>query len=290
MQSKYLELAGKGKNDWWRYLLGILLILVIWIYVGGIAAWIFLSFFTTDIAQPTPLLTYVSSKITDAFLWLGVFLTVTRLHRRPFLSLISVNGSISIRRFLSGLAVWFSMLSIVLLGNILFTSNKFLFNPDLGQWFVLIPLALILTPIQASSEELLMQGYILQGFARITRKPVFPIICTSLLFLIGHLHRVEMKRGLIWGGLFYIIVSVFNSIITLKDNRLELAAGLHTATNFYSVLIVQGTDIPFSTALLQVKSRDPKVSLGMCLLLMLGFYFIFFIKPKVILGFGKCKK
>ena len=34
MNRSYLKLAREGNNDWWRYMVGILFIIVFWGYIG----------------------------------------------------------------------------------------------------------------------------------------------------------------------------------------------------------------------------------------------------------------
>jgi hypothetical protein len=68
------------------------------------------------------------------------------------------------------------------------------------------------------------------------------ITITSLLFTIPHLGNPEMARGEVWGALGYFGFGVFCAVITLQDQGLELALGVHAANNLFASVLVNSWD------------------------------------------------
>ena len=255
MSQSYLEIAKQGKNAWWRYLLGILLIIFFWIIIGTIATLILvipivllpLTPGTTDaytaqqqlqdFFQTRSVINYIIQNINFLFFALGIFLTVKLLHQRKFLTLVSAEAKINFRRFFVGFGAWFFILaSITVISFILEPDNfEFAFKPS--QWLILLPCALILTPIQTSTEELFFRGYLMQGLGLITKQPLILMFINGVLFMVPHLANPEVQRGAVWVALYFFAFGVFCSFITLKDNRLELALGVHGANNLLHIFV-----------------------------------------------------
>jgi hypothetical protein len=60
---------------------------------------------------------------------------------------------------------------------------------------IFLPVALVLTPLQASVEEFFFRGYLMQGIALKTRNAIIPIVLSSFLFMLPHLLNPEVKSG-----------------------------------------------------------------------------------------------
>jgi len=256
MNQAYLDIARQGKNNWWRYLLGTILIVFFWLILGGIVAGLFLVIpflnkglssseltrqIEASLRKPT-IQSYLIINIQFILFLLGIFLSMKWLHKRRFLTLVGADAKIKWERFFQGFGVWF-LIQLVLFGiSYLFDPNnlEFIFKP--GQWLILLAFAVILTPIQTSTEELFFRGYILQGLGLITKQPLILMIINGFLFMLPHLANPEVQRGFLWMALYYFAFGVFCSLLTLKDNRLELAFGAHAANNLFIILFVTTKD------------------------------------------------
>ena len=256
MSQTYLDIARQGKNNWWRYLLGIILILFFWFIVGGIAAGILLILplasqglssleltqqIEASLRKPS-IQTYLIINIQFIFFCFGIFLSMKWLHQRRFLTLVGADAKIRWQRFFQGFGVWFLIQSILFAISYALNPNdlEFAFKPV--QWLILLACALILTPIQTSTEELFFRGYILQGLGLITKQPLILMIINGVLFMLPHLANPEVQRGFLWMALYYFAFGVFCTLLTLKDNRLELAFGAHAANNLFVILFVSTKD------------------------------------------------
>jgi membrane protease YdiL (CAAX protease family) len=173
MGAAFLSAANQGKNNWWRYGLGILLIAFFWIFLGAIPLMIWGLYNPADILmQPTTPLAqvwqYAMISLSFVFFLVGLFITVTKIHQRRFLTLVQANGTVRIKRILQGAGVWVALMGLSYAIEAIFFPSHFVltFSPV---WFILVPIALVLTPIQSATEELFFRGYLLQGLGQFTR-------------------------------------------------------------------------------------------------------------------------
>ena len=278
MTHSYLNLSQQGNSSLWHYLVGILLIFFFWFFLGGI----FVSIITINFKQSIFIHEYFVSKLPDIFSCLGVFLSVVWVHQRRLTTLFGVKDSVQIKRLLLGFGIWSLLLAIFLTTSFLINPRKYLFTFNADRWLIFLPFALVFTPIQVLSEELLFRGYLLQGLSKLTKQPLILIILNSLLFAVPHFSTSEMQRGAVWMSLYYFVWGVFLAAITLKDNRIELALGIHMATNLYSVLFVQATDSAIATPTIwKVTPNHPTYSIALILVLIAICYFALFLKRKV---------
>ena len=119
------------------------------------------------------------------------------------------------------------------------------FNPE--KFAVFVVLALVLIPFQASFEEYLFRGHMLQGLGLATKTRWVPLLVTSFLFGIMHIGNPEVdKLGMII-MFYYIGTGLFLGILTLMDEGLELALGFHAANNLIGALLVTSDWSAFQT-------------------------------------------
>ncbi|PZV10052.1 MAG: hypothetical protein DCF22_17480 [Leptolyngbya sp.] len=280
MGIKFLAAVNQEKNRWIYYSLGFLCIITsawtgvfvsisfmnlipqISFFLGketttyhSITAWIGV-WVLSEIAN------FIISTIPFFFLLIGVFIATEWIHQRKFLTLINPTGFVQWRRLTLGFRVWFFILSLQLCGELLWMPHHFEWSFQPLQWIVFLPIALILTPLQTSTEEVLFRGYFLQAIKQLIKQPVVLAITTSLPFVMAHFSNSEMNRGSVWTGLTYGVLSLFLVAVTLKDNRLELALGIHAANNLFILLIANSADssLRSPSLLTQVAFAEPQVS------------------------------
>jgi uncharacterized protein len=103
MSLDYLSIAPQGKNEWWRYVLGIFLSLFFWMIIGGIVS-IMVAFFFTGGVKMQGVMTFISSRSTGAFVvnnipfvfwFLGTVLAVWGIHGRSAWGLIGADQRIN---------------------------------------------------------------------------------------------------------------------------------------------------------------------------------------------------
>ena len=178
---------------------------------------------------------------------LVLFVWVKWLHKQSIRSLTTSRSKVDWNRVFFSFFVWsiFSIFSILLMYFL--SPNDFIINFKLMPFLILTLLGVILIPIQTSFEEYLFRGYMMQGIGLTTRRKIFPLLITSLLFGIMHIANPEVdKMGNII-LIYYIGTGFFLGIITLMDEGMELALGFHAANNLVGALLVTSDWTAFQT-------------------------------------------
>ena len=113
------------------------------------------------------------------------------------------------------------------------------FQLEWKTWLPLVAIALLIMPMQTSFEELLFRGYLLQGLGLGTNSRLVALVITSLLFGGMHYFNPEIQEfGLLLMMPYYIGMGLFLGILTLMDESLELALGIHAANNIFGAAFV----------------------------------------------------
>jgi uncharacterized protein len=290
----FLDLARQGKNQWWRYLIGILSILTIWLLTSTIVVaiaflyWMANTGLSTDTSiygaqkfdawlQTPNTMVYIFLNLPFVFPLLTIFVLTKWFHQRPIGTLISARRSPNWKRIFAGAWVWglLFILSEVLLYLMHPQAYKFTFEPL--SWLILVSVAFVLTPLQTSAEEFFFRSYLLQGMGLLVRNRVVLAVLNGILFTIPHLSNPEIARnpGLI--ALNYFGMGIFLAYITLRDQSLDLALGAHAANNLCSFLLVNTADsvIPTNALVTVTQPEHPAISL-LILAIMVGMFNFYF--------------
>lgn len=292
MANPYLSLAKQGKNDWWRYFFSLIVILFFY-QVIGIIPYAILSVALTIDSNPNtqfnsetlqfegigPLLPYLVVNFVLFSLLAGLYLVLRLVHKRRLITLITPYSRISWKRIFQGFGLYFLLLSTASAIAIGFSPGEYqvTFNP--GQFFLFLPIALVLTPIQTTAEELFFRGYLMQGISLLNRKPLVPILGSSVLFMLPHLLNPEAQSNLLLMATLYLCFGLFFAFITVRDNSLELAIGTHAANNLFVALIVNYADSALpSPSIFTASQINPLISLMSFIAIAAIFYLIIFRK------------
>lgn len=292
MIDKFLAIAQTGKNQWWRYLLGILLTFFSWQVVGVVPFILLAVFLQSDSSAESkfnpqiskfegvePIFPYIGLNLAFVCFLIGLYIAVRFIHQRRFITLVTPSNKINWSRILQGIGVWWILATLIsVIESIISPENyQLTFNP--GSFLIFVPIALVLTSLQASTEELFFRGYLMQGIGLTTRKAIIPIVVTSILFMLPHLLNPEVKAGFYLLATYYLLLALFLAFITVKDNSLELALAAHIGNNLFAVLFVNYTDSALpSPSVFTIQKIDPVYNLVSSLVIFAGFYWFFFIR------------
>lgn len=112
------------------------------------------------------------------------------------------------------------------------------FTPPTGGalWLSLLVVVLVV-PVQATAEEYVFRGYLMQSIGRWLRHPLFAILLPVPLFVIGHLYDPVGQAGV---ALFAIAAGW----LTWRTGGLEAAIAVHIVNNLLAFVtgIVAGSD------------------------------------------------
>ena len=251
-----LNQSFKGLNELWRYLIGILIVFCFY-FLGqlplyGIVFWKF----SSDTSLGEEALAQFESNLDFEMLGLnknigflllilmfgfalfGLYLVVKYLHQKDLKTYITSNERIDFRKIFFGFGLW--MIVSVLLEAISYLLSpetySFRWVPD--SFIPLLIISIVFLPIQTSFEELFFRGYIMQGITFFAKNKWLPILLSSIFFGLVHGTNPEVAKYGFWTMQFYyIIAGLFLALITVLDDGLELALGVHAATNIFGATL-----------------------------------------------------
>lgn len=268
---RYLALVHHGRNQWWRYLAGVLVILLFAEVLGIIPFYLLRQHY-----DYSGLRAFLALNFGVLIELAGLLIAVMLIHRRSVLSLVTPHARFDWRRAMQGFAVWFALdAAASVIESWLFPGRyRLTFNPD--SFFMFAAVALCLTPLQTATEELLFRGYVMQGLGLLVKKPALIAIASGVIFMLPHLANPEVAHNPLLVPPQYLVIGLLLAAVTLRDGRLELAIGIHTANNLFSGLVANYEDSVFTTDAIFTSTFDPVYSLAALIVASAAAYLIFF--------------
>nr|WP_238717933.1 CPBP family intramembrane glutamic endopeptidase [Petrachloros mirabilis] len=249
----YVEAAGWGKYRWWRYVLGLVVIFFVGLVVNGITVprVAFLlggqealaAFSRLDYAALGLVGGFVAFRASFPFFLAGILIAVTLIHQRHPRTLVTAREKISWRRVGHGFVAWFVPFWLIAgLGQYFFYPDTFSFNVDFNfaTFALFVPIALIFTAIQTTTEELFFRSYIVQGASIVWSNRVFLALLPAVIFALAHLLNPEASAGG-WLTVFFnyfLVPGLVWTVVSLIDGTIELAIGVHFANNISGNLLM----------------------------------------------------
>ena len=190
----------------------------------------------------------VSTLLTFAGVWLGVWVAMRFLHRERVGRLFGASRRLSRTGFVNGLIA-------VLFTSVLTEIGFYLLAPELqrgpvslGLWFAVFVPVVLLALVQTSSEEILFRGYLLRGRAARFRSPLVWAVLPTLLFTLLHWNTgavAAMNVGVLVsiGGFAALLVA-----LVYATGNLGAAMGAHLGNNLIGFLFIshENTLSPFA--------------------------------------------
>ena len=236
----FLDNATEGKNNWWRYLITIILTWGTPVVILTIIFFILSRFnpikLLSLLSQPISLIVLVG--ISDILSLIFLYIGVRYIHERKFISLVNADSKFSWSRILKGGVIWFGILTLGLIITLLLNLTDLNVTFNSQPFITLLIISLIVFPIQASFEELFFRGYLMQGIGLTSKYPIVPLITTSIIFALLHFPNGANTLTSVDIVIQALIIGLTLGIITLGENRLETAMGVHIANNIFVALIV----------------------------------------------------
>ena len=287
----FLEKVYEGKSDIGRWVAMIVILVVITQFVGGVPLGLLIFFKMSDNPDleldPENLLNlsaYDISPLTGLVLMLVPFILgfitlmilMKPIHERPMLSVVTGSDSFRWKRFFWGAGVWFLLLAIYATLASVTGMQKIELQFKPATLLTLVAISVLLLPLQSGFEEVLFRGYLMQGFAKVFKYRLWPLLLTATIFGGLHFFNPEVREfgaeivmpQYIWFGIFF-------GICTLLDDGLELAWGVHAMNNiFLSVFFTQDSSALQTPALYRITEFNPLFDLVALLLISVVFILI----------------
>lgn len=187
---------------------------------------------------------------------IAFLISIKKIHHKTLTSVLTGYDKFRFNRFWFAFAIWSVLVGIATLVEYFLNPQEFTFNFDLSGFLIGLILLVIFMPIQSGFEEVFFRGYLMQGLSLITKNGITPLIITSLLFGAAHMSNPEVKEyGWAMMLSYYVFFALFMGAITLIDEGLELAIGIHTANNIMASILVSSDHSVIKTySILEEKS------------------------------------
>ena len=253
---RHLECVKPVRNQWYWYLLVLFLCLMVSNTIGAIPLFLIMlssilknGFDMSAISSLSKMdfsatgidlnLIFAAMLFSFVVILITAVLLIRFFHQRSWKEVINGTNRVRWSRFFFGMLVW-GLISLVLFAISYLTEPeiiRFRFEPL--NFFILLVIALIFIPIQSSSEEFLFRGYLTQGVASWTKSRWWAIIIPSVLFGLIHSANPEIQEY----GFFtmmpqYIFLGLLFGLMTVLDDGIELAMGVHTINNLFGATLV----------------------------------------------------
>lgn len=244
-------------NSWWRYLVMFVAVLIGVLAIGSIMTFGIMYGFAEDPEQallalakagtagidmsalgmpPSASLAMVVAPFACGLL---VIFALTRpLHVRPIKSIITGASSVRWSRIAIGFGLWFGVSLLLEIGNYQLSPENYTFSFDPSIFWPAFIGAALLLPFQTSFEEVALRGYLMQGLGLATKSPFIALLLSSIAFGLLHFANPEVGEYGPMIMIYYIGTGLFLGLITIMDEGLELALGVHFANNLYAATIV----------------------------------------------------
>lgn len=215
------------------------------------------------------------------FIILLMFLlfAVSKLHKRPIITLFTTRLEIDVKRIFFAFAIWSVFLSGSLVLSVLMGAElKWNFNPK--TFLMLTGISFFILPLQTTFEELFFRGYLIQSFARRFKTPLFPMIFSGVIFGLMHFSNPEVNVLGFEIITYYILTGIFTNLMAVMDEGLELGIGFHAANNIFGCLVITNNWQVFQTDALWMDMSKPAIGLDLYITLFVFFPLMLFIFSK----------
>ena len=273
--TSFLTDFSADKRPFGFYLIGSLVI-ILFSFLGQVPMLLFFSEDAVPSNDPFSYFSHLDSNLTlllflipSLIAFFGFLFVIKYIHKQSLQSVTTGRNFIDVKRIIFGFVFW-GILSVVIFGCSLFLfPEDYQWNFELQPFLTMFIIASLLIPFQSALEEWIFRGYLMQGFATMTRSRLLSLLLTSIIFGCLHIFNPEIDK-LGYGLLAYYIGSgLFFGIISLMDEGIELAIGIHVANNLVTAILVTASWTAFQTASLYKDISTPNLMTELSLSLLL---------------------
>ncbi len=283
----YIQQALKYQSAFWRYLLGVFVVIVA--FIAGQMPFLVAIMMETGMNLPdeSEMLTILESNLSFFLILLpfavalmALFFIVRTLHQQPIRALTTARLKIDWGRvfFAFGLVAIFSIgLTLI---DYFSNPGNYVWNFDPVPFAILVVIAIIMVPLQTSMEEYLFRGYLMQGLGVLAKNRWVPLVITSVVFGGLHFFNPEVKQLGNIIMIYYIGTGFFLGILALMDDGLELALGFHAGNNLLTAILVTADWTAFQTNSLLKDISDPEAGWDILIPVFIVYPIFLFIMAK----------
>ena len=256
---QFFAAASIGLTQWWRWVVGVIVVVVVY----GVVPWAadeackssaLGSICDGEVGFYSIILEHVLEGLGSIAALTAIWIAAKLLHKKSWTQVTTGRASFDYSRVLYGALAGLCMLIVAdlvyefILGRFIGVSVGF------NAAYLYLPIFLILlvtVPIQAGAEEVFFRGYIMQGLSLLTRNRLVLALVTAVLFTVPHLNKPEPEAlEFTLFALHIMATGIFLAALTLLDGGIELPVGAHTIYNIYNYFLITDYGDPFAKALI----------------------------------------
>lgn len=298
----FIQEGYKGKNDWWMYIITLFIVFVA-TQLGSLplaaAALMqvdgdmqkFQSAAETaflNIGMDSNLYLFLMI-LSFAFGLLALYICVTTFHRKKWKNIITTRGKIDWNRFFYGALLWGGFSVVFIFIGMAIHPENFIWNFKPIPFVILLFVSFLFLPFQTSTEEILFRGYFMQGLGLLLKSRWIPLLITSLMFGLLHGANPEIDKLGQEVLIFYVLTGLFFGVVTLLDDGLELAMGMHAINNIIAAFLVTTDWMVFRTDALFIDKTEPTIGWEMIVPVVIIYPLLLVIFSKKY-GWTNCKE
>jgi len=291
---KFIQEAYKGINEWWAYLVTIIIFLIGWQLIGIIPLVVVAlqktggdmiefqqaaneSFASLGINSNLYLLLIIATFVGGL---IALLFGLKIIHKRTIMSVLTSRKKLDWNRIFYAFFLWFGIGAFFTVVEYYASPEDFVWNFKPIPFLILCLISFFLLPLQTTMEEILFRGYLMQGFGTWFKKGFVAIILTSVIFGLLHGMNPEVEK-LGWSVMiFYIGTGLLLGILTIMDEGTELAIGFHAANNIVAAVLITTDWTVFQTDALLIDTSEPSIGIE-------TFLPVFVLFPIVVYIFSK---
>jgi membrane protease YdiL (CAAX protease family) len=293
MSNYFISPLTNQRNEWWRYLLTLVLVITGIIGFGRApymigAALKGVSLKELDELSPdefTSLFSNNENLTYQLFVFVvGFFMLLLAFrfnHRVQAITFFTTRKRIDLKRFFVAFGLWAVIEGILIAIELMMNGSTIKWNYNPESFFLLLAICVFLVPIQTGFEELFCRGFVLKWTSKATSRGISIALINGLIF--GGLHSMNPEvTALGWFAmLFYILSGFFAAFLTIMDDGIELSWGYHTANNFFGLLILSSEWQSLQTDSLLLDTSKPSVGWGLIAILAIAYPLMIFLLAKI---------
>ena len=269
----HFESVTSKRNKWYWYLLVFFLCFIVVNTIGSIPLFIIMimSFIKTgmDISMISNMqfdfsgidknLVLFAMLFAFAVLLFSTVIFIKLFHGRSWTEVINGTKSVRWSRFFFGFSVFGIITLILFIISYLIEPENMEIRFEPMKFFILLIVAITFIPLQSTAEEIAFRGYLAQGVASWTKSRWWALIIPSVLFGLLHSANPEVFEYGFWVMMpQYLFMGFMLGVMSILDDGIELAMGVHTVNNLLSSVLVtfKGSALP-TYALFELKKINP---------------------------------
>lgn len=289
---QHLESILNEKNKLWRYLVMTIVVFLSGNIIGAIPIGILSLIYISKTGHSPTIhdqMPDFSAIGTPSFISLAMLLFIFAvmcttftlmlkpLHNKSLKTVINGGKTFRWNRVLMGVSVW-GIITLIGFGISLVTNpNNFVWQFHPADFFYLFLVVLLLLPFQTSFEELFFRGYLSQAIGKWTHNRWVTWLTVSLLFGLIHFSNPEVKAyGFAIMIPQYILMGMFLGLISILDDGIELALGVHFINNALGALLLTDKNSVFQTDALFKELKIDPICEFIYLIIFVSITFLFF--------------